>query len=131
MLPRTLMALCLVTTVLPSVLSTADVLACGEVKWKDIAPEWKDAHARNIRGIDAALQTTTLSATDLKKVNELRAQAARLSKVDKLADADRVLREAWKLLGYPKMFVDRPVPPTCGPATRVRLGTSSSDPKMP
>jgi hypothetical protein len=112
MLTRVVIALCFVSTVLPP-LSTTDALACGRVTKEVVESAWKAAQVRNIGAIDEALPKATLSANDLIKVNELRAQAARLSEAGKLEDADRVLREAWKVLGHPERFVGQPVFPAC------------------
>jgi hypothetical protein len=112
MLPRTLMALCFVTALLPP-LSVTDALACGgrsapaipaeQAKFKKAFEEDRKAdQARNIRGIDQALRTTKISASDVIKVKELRAQAAKLSEAGQFAEANRALREAWKTLGHPE-----------------------------
>ena len=112
MLTRILMALCVVSALLPP-FSATDALACGPVTKEVAESAWKAAQARNIGAIDEALPKATLSANDLIKVNELRAQAVRLSEAGKLEDADRVLREAWKVLGHPERFVGQPAFPAC------------------
>jgi hypothetical protein len=57
----------------------------------------KAVQTRNIRDIEKVL--------DRSKVEELRYEAAKLRDTGKLADADRALRGAWKMLGHPELFV--------------------------
>ena len=100
MLTRMLMALCFASTLLPP-LSTTDALACGRRPAAALAPaeqakfekaaeaRRKAVQARNIRGIDETLRKTKISASDIVKVKELRAQAAKLSEAGQLDEADR------------------------------------------
>jgi len=111
---RILIAPLLVVIVL--VLNLSEVLACGGSK-KILSPaeQAKSEHAfdsqrkavqgRNIRAIDKALSKSKVSTADRGKVKELRDEAARLSEAGKLDDANNALREAWKLLGHPELFV--------------------------
>jgi len=111
---RILIAPLLVVIVL--VLNLSEVLACGGSK-KILSPaeqakseqafdsQRKAVQGRNIRAIDKALSKSKVSTADRGKVKELRDEAARLSEAGKLDDANNALREAWKLLGHPELFV--------------------------
>jgi len=97
-------------------LSPTHVLACGASKETlSVGEQAKqeerfEAHrkavqARNIRDIEKVLAKSKISASDRSNVKDLRDEAARLRDAGKLADADRALREAWRMLGHPELFV--------------------------
>src|SRR5262245_51676273 len=97
-------------------LEPADALACGGSTRvlsaaeqarteKAFAAQRTAVQARNISEIDRALPQAKVSAANQKKAKSLRDEAARLSGVGELDDADQSLREAWKTLGHPELFV--------------------------
>jgi rRNA maturation endonuclease Nob1 len=65
----------------------------------------KALQARNIRDIEKVLAKSKISASDRSTVKELRDEAAKLRDTGKLANADRALRRAWKMLAHPELFV--------------------------
>ncbi len=107
-MPRsTLTAIGIATTIaFAPVLDARDAYPCQppsaaeqKKRERDYVKSIRQAHEKEIAAIAEALPKATLSDADLAIVNKLHARGVRLHKAGDVSEADKVLRQALKMLG--------------------------------